>query len=130
MHAAEQTETARITPADRRAGAIAALISAVVWITAALWHPTTTYHLAPALVAAAWPVTYRVRSRVATTIGSAVTAAAGASVIAVTTTVLLAARHALDGPTVTGSDAVVAETILMIGIGAVSGFVTAVWRRR
>jgi hypothetical protein len=39
------------------AGLFASLVIGAVWMLLALWHPTMTYHLGPALVAAAWPLT-------------------------------------------------------------------------
>lgn len=61
-----------------QAGLVVTLLAAVGWFTLATANPTTSYHLAPAVVAAAWPVTRRLRAgRPLPTVTSAFTTLGG-----------------------------------------------------
>ncbi len=92
------------------------------WTVLALRSPTVTYHLAPALAAAAWPVTARVlRGR--TTLGGASRAAAGGFAVAVATTAELTALDVLRGPVLVGGDATT-EAALFAALGALWGLRT------
>lgn len=53
----EHADTLAAVPAGRSgwAGAGWTVAVALVWVALALWQPTTTWHLAPLLLAAAWP---------------------------------------------------------------------------
>lgn len=103
---------------------------AALWAVLALRSPTVTYHLAPLLVAAAWPLTHRLvlgepaRARVA-----AGTALAGL-VLALATTGLLVAANALAGPDLAGGGNAFAETLVAVGVGAAVGALAAIWPPR
>ena len=112
--------------AEPRAPPVAAgrgsAIFALLWGLLAVRMPTTTYHLAPLLVAGATPMTGRrlfgvpVRSRVAL-----VWARLGL-LVALAATEVLAYRGLLAGPDFTGGDATLAESVLLVVLGAALGW--------
>ncbi|CAN5544848.1 hypothetical protein BH10ACT10_BH10ACT10_00700 [soil metagenome] len=82
------------------AGLIWAIVVAVVWSVLVAWRPTTTWHLAPLILAAAWPWV----------VGGL------AAALALVETFYATGR--LDGPTWTGSGTPVVEALLLSGTGA------------
>ena len=113
-----------------RRGVLYSVGLAAVWLLAAAVRPEVTYHLAPALVAGALPVTIvldRGNSRGARVVGAA---AAIGFAIAVVTALLLAAAGWLEGPTIGRFTSGLSESVAGAAFGAVAGLlVTAVWRR-
>lgn len=93
----------------------------VGWVLLALWRPTTTWHLAPVLLAAAWGWVLGQDLRAGERHGAArVTAAALAGfVVTVITTLGLAGAGLLAGPTFIGVGDVVGESLLLGAVGAV-----------
>lgn len=96
------------------------LVVAVVWSVLAAWRPTTTWHLAPLILGAAWPWIvgqdsapgdHSARSRII------LSGAAGLSA-ALALTGVLSASGRLDGPTWKGSSTPVAEALLLSVVGA------------
>lgn len=109
----------------KRARAHAPLLAAVtvttVWTGLALRHPTLTYHLAPVLAAAAWPLVARaIRGRTSAAVG--VRTAGGGLLVATLATAELHTLDALRGPALIGGSATT-EALL----GAVAG---AAWGAR
>ena len=100
----------------------------VLWIVLASANPSTTYHLAPLLVAIAVPVGSVMADR--TTVG----VAAGASIIGVAltygATAGLAATDSLTGPSLLPPGGAVLEAIVFGAAGALAGFTYAIWRHR
>lgn len=99
---------------------------ALVWLIAAALRPTSTFHLAPILVAGAAPVLARGSADVpkralviATLIGAAVAAVAA---------LLLAAFDLLRGPTLLPYGGAFAEAITFILLGAVAGLAVGLLR--
>ncbi|MGH3437991.1 MAG: hypothetical protein ACRDRN_16190 [Sciscionella sp.] len=120
--AATDTDAAtRLSQGAWWGGALASLVLAAVWLLLALKDPSTTYHLAPLLVAVAWPLTRRWRTRSALPARSALGAATGGAAVALGTTALLASQHALTGPTLSGSGDALIETLIAIVVGAAIG---------
>ncbi|GAB3394184.1 glutaredoxin family protein [Amycolatopsis echigonensis] len=111
-------------------GAVLSVVVAVAWFLLATAHPATTYHFAPMLVAAAWPVTRRWRTRTVLPGRVAVRTALGGATVAMVITALLAVRHALAGPTLLGTGGALTETLIAVAMGAVFGGVLAVTGRR
>jgi hypothetical protein len=101
---------------------------AAVWAVAAAFQPTSTYHLAPLLVAALLPALAGANSKAAL----ASTAAQGAA-IAAGAAVVLAAFDLLRGPTLLPYGGALAEAATFAAIGAAGGaliaIVTALSRR-
>lgn len=101
------------------------IATAAAWIALAVNTPTTTYHFAPAVVAAAWPVARRLRLEdrlparvIAVSIG-------GGAAFAIAVTVELTLADALAGPTFFGPGGAVKETWVMAGLGSLIGLVFA-----
>ncbi len=101
-------------------GLIWTLVVAVVWSALVVWRPTTTWHLAPLILASAWPWVvgqdsasgdHSARSRIMLAGGAGLSAA-------LATTGVLSASGRLDGPTWTGSGTPVIEALLLSVGGA------------
>jgi hypothetical protein len=106
------------------------LVIGAVWMLLAVWHPTTTYHLGPALVAAAWPLTLRRRDRNGRAPWQAVVLSVlGGAAVVVAVIALLAARGAMAGPTLFGGHGAVVEALLTTAVGAAFGGWRAMRRR-
>ncbi len=111
----------------RSAGLLIALAAAVAWAGLAARTPTSTYHFAPIVIAAAW-VLFDGYSKAGTTQHKAVNFAIAGLVIAVATTLILEVKGDLQGPTFwDGSDdaPVVVEHVLFSVVGAAGGLVLA-----
>ena len=111
----------RIGLADHRRGALAAAAIAVAWIVLALWRPTVTYHLAPFLVAGAWP--FRLRNgplRVANV--DAMRGALAGFGVAVVTGLVLVAAGAMRGPTLWDQGHAMLEVVPIAAVGAFTGY--------
>lgn len=96
-------------------GLLWSVVVAVAWAALVLWRPTTTWHLAPMILAAAWPWVVgqdtspgdaAARRRIGL-------AGAGGLGIALATTGALSLTVGLDGPTWTGSGSPVVEAALL-----------------
>lgn len=103
------------------AGLTWTLVIAVAWSVLVAWRPTTTWHLAPLILAAAWPWVVGqgspsgdppARRRIMVAGGAGLSAA-------LALTGVLSAYGRLDGPTWTGSGTSVAEALLLCVVGAV-----------
>jgi hypothetical protein len=96
------------------------IAAAGVWSALALSNPTLTYHFAPLIVAAAWPVTRR------TTDGRverdrALRLAASAFALTVLTTLVLWLADAMRGPTFWTEGGAVWESVAFAFVGAAWG---------
>lgn len=100
----------------------AVLAVAVLWVVLAVRTPTTTYHLAPLLMAAAGPVTRRRLTGRPVPSRAALAVAGTGLAITVATTVVLAWLGLLAGPDLTGGTAPVVETMLLAVSGAAVGW--------
>jgi len=95
---------------------------ALAWVLLAARTPSTTYHLAPLLVATAPAVAHRWLTGAAVRSPRAIGLAVAGLAIALVTTAVLTWRGLLAGPDVTGGDGVVAETVLLALLGTVLGW--------
>jgi hypothetical protein len=109
--------------------ALVSVVAAAAWLVLAGLHPHVTYHLALLLVAGAWPLARRRLAGGPLSPRTAAVTALGGAAIALVSTALLAAVHALAGPPLTGTGSALAETLITIGIGAAGGGFLAAWRR-
>lgn len=100
----------------------------VLWIGLASANPKITYHLAPVLVAIAVPVGSTLNGRLKPP--TAVAASAIGLVLTYGTAVGLGATNHLAGPSLLPSGGAVVEAIVFGAVGAVGGFVFAIWPRR
>lgn len=103
------------------AGLTITLAVATGWFVLATGNPTTTYHFAPVLVAAAWPVGRRLRAGRALPAGAALATTAGSTALAAVTTLLLSTAGALIGPALPGIPTALTETLAGIALGAAMG---------
>ena len=92
-----------------------------MWTGLALRHPTLTYHLAPVLAAAAWPLAARI-TRGRTSVAVGLRAAGGGLLVTALATAELNTLDALRGPALIGGSATT-EALL----GALAG---AAWGAR
>lgn len=90
-----------------------------VWTGLALRSPTLTYHFAPLLAAAAWPVVARA-ARGRATVAVGLRAAGGGLLVAVLATAELHSLDALRGPALIGGSATT-EAFLNAAVGAAWG---------
>ncbi len=112
----------------RSIGLLVALLAAVAWALLAARMPSSTYHFAPMVVAAAW-VVFEGYREAGVTPRRAVNLSLAGFLIAVVATVILEVKGDLDGPVFWehGDGApVVVEHVLFSALGAVGGLVLAV----
>lgn len=116
-----QVNLERVATADYRRGALGAGLIAVAWVALAIWRPTVTYHLAPFLVAGAWP--YFLRNgplRVANI--DAMRAAAAGLALSVATALVLVGLDLMRGPTLWDRGHAMLEVIPIALVGAATGY--------
>lgn len=110
-------------PTVRRPPSVSGLlwtaVVALVWVLLAWWRPTTTWHLAPVLLAAAWPWLMGQDVRAGDRRAISRIAAAGLAGIAVTVlaTLGLAGVGLLRGPVLGGFAEVVTESLVLGALG-------------
>ena len=90
-----------------------------VWAFLASRNPELTYHFAPLVAAAAWPVA-----------GSRPDSAVVSGTLTLATSFGLAAAGSMDGPDLVGGHAALAEAVLFAVVGAAGGAAWAVSRSR
>lgn len=106
-------------------GAPFALAMAAAWVVLALLNPTTTYHFAPSIVAAAPQVARRLRAQRRLPPRDLAIGAGVGVVLALAATAGLAGAGALAGPTFFGTPHALAETLVVIAVGGVAATVFA-----
>jgi hypothetical protein len=102
---------------------------AVLWFALAVANPTTTYHFAPVIVAAAWPVGRRLRTGRALRVIPTVATALGGGLLALAMTTLLSHRDALAGPALFGLPSGLVETVAGTALGVLIGIGLSIARR-
>jgi hypothetical protein len=93
----------------------------VAWIGLAAWRPSSTFHLAPTIAAAAWPVLLR-RGPVRVAPIDAGRAALVAGILAMAVGGALAAADLLRGPTFWDSRHAIVEVPIAAIVGAYGGY--------
>jgi len=103
------------------AGLIWTLVVAVVWSLLVAWRPTTTWHIAPLILAATWPwiVGQDAAARDPSARRRIVLAAGGGLGAAWALTAVMTLAGRLSGPTWTGSGSPVVESLLLALCGSV-----------
>lgn len=93
---------------------------ALAWVLLAMWRPTTTWHLAPVLLAGAWPwvVGQDLRAGDRATASRLGWAGAAGFVVAALVTLGLARADLLRGPTVLGFRSATTEAFVLAGAAA------------
>jgi len=117
-------------PPSHISGLVWTLVVAVVWSLLVAWRPTTTWHLAPLLMAAAWPwvVGQDLSASDPTARRGVLMAGVGGLAVGSALTATLALASRLDGPTWTGSGTPVVEAFLLAGAGALAATLVGVMR--
>jgi len=105
-----------------------AVAAAVVWLLLALDRPTSTFHFAPLIVAAAWPVVTRIDTETRLSTRDAALRAGAGLVLGVAVGIVLAATDSLDGPSLWDDDSAELETFIFTVAGAGFGALYAVRR--
>lgn len=100
------------------------IVAGALWAVLAIRTPTNTFHFAPIIVAAAWPVI--ARGSQARTTRQAVATASSSTAIALGIGVALWATDRLRGPTLWHSGPAITETVLFALLGGAIGLVTQV----
>lgn len=121
MNAPAITSAERVGAADHRRAAVGSLAVAIAWIVLALWRPTVTYHLAPFLIAGAWPYLLR-RGPLRVANIDAARGAMGAFVVTIVAAMMIVAADAMRGPTLWGRGHAVLEVAPFAVAGAVTGY--------
>ncbi len=111
----------------RRAASFSAGL-AVLWVVLALVRTGTTFHLAPALVAVVFPVTYAYDTDGASTRDIGLAALAGLGLALVGTLILTVAGE-LTGSSLLPFGGAVTEAVVFAFAGAATGFVIGAIRR-
>jgi hypothetical protein len=109
-----------------RSAAAAAVGLALVWIIAAAVRPTSTYHLAPILVAGVVPILARRPERSAAFLA---TSAAAGAVVASAAALALTGFDLLRGPTLLPYGGAFAEALTFALVGAVGGLIVGTFIR-
>ena len=102
------------------AGVIWTIVVAVLWSVLVWWRPTTTWHLAPLILAAVWPwvAGQDIPSRDPTARRRILLAGGGGLSAALALTGVLSSAGRLEGPTWNGSGTPVVEALLLAAGGA------------
>lgn len=119
----------RISPLYRRPYGYAGGLAAV-WLAAAGVSGTTTYHLAPFLVAATLPIVLVFDADIAPDVRAVITGAAAGGVLALVVTAVLALTDSLQGPSLLPFGAAATESVLFALAGTAFGLVVGVLRTR
>ncbi len=92
---------------------------AAVWVVLAWLRPEDTFHLAPALVAVAFPVGHRLRVRKPLLPAQALATCIGAAINVAVPTGILAWADRLRGPSLLPTGGAVLEAVVFGAVGAV-----------
>ena len=102
---------------------------AVLWVALALIRTGTTFHLAPALVAVVFPVTFAYDSDGKASTRDLALATLGGLGLALLGTLILTVAGELTGPSLLPFGGAVTEAVIFAIAGAATGFVIGALRR-
>lgn len=128
VDAAMTTKT--IARADIRRPLMWGAMLAVLWVAVAIVQPTSTFHLAPFLIAAAPPVLFTLDEGTDTDRDSLLRVGVMSLALAIGAALVLLAIGVMDGPVFEMFPSPVVEAFVFAAIGAVSGVVVGWWRTR
>jgi hypothetical protein len=103
---------------------------AVLWVVVALIRPTSTFHLAPFLIAAAPPVLFTLEGGSRTNRATVLRLAAGGMALALAATLVVAVVGAMQGPAFEGFSGPLVEAVVFSAAGTAVGVGFAWWRMR
>ncbi len=115
------TSLERVGAVEHRRGAIGSGVIALAWVGLAVWRPTVTYHLAPFLVAGAWPFLLR-RGPLRVANADAMRAAVAAVAITIASALVLLIADAMRGPTLWDRGHAMLEVVPLALAGAATGY--------
>ncbi len=113
-----------------RRAAASSIGLAVLWVVVALLRSGTTFHLAPALVAAVLPVVFAYDGDDRTSARPIVVAALAGLVVALVATLVLAATGLMTGPSLLPFGGAVTESVVFAIAGAIGGLAIAMLHHR
>lgn len=122
--------TPAITRPDLRRVLIWSVALAGLWVVVALVRPTSTFHLAPFLIAAAPPVLFILDGDTGADRATVYRLAAVGMAIAVMATFIVAVAGAMQGPAFEGFPGPFVEALVFTAVGTVVGIGFALWRMR
>ena len=115
---------------DLRRALIWSVALAALWVVVALIRPTSTFHLAPFLIAAAPPVLFTMDGDSPTNWATVLRLAAGGMAIALAATLLVAVFGAMQGPAFEWFSGPLVEAVAFTATGTAVGIGFAWWRMR
>ena len=119
-----------VAPTDARRALAWGAMFAGLWVAVALIRPTSTFHLAPFLVAAAPPVLLVLDEGASVDRASVLRVGALSSALSIGAALLLFALGAMDGPVFEVFPSPMVEVLVFTAVGAVSGIGFGWWRTR
>ncbi len=119
-----------VAPTDARRALAWGAMFAGLWVAVALIRPTSTFHLAPFLVAAAPPVLLVLDEGASADRASVLRVGALSSALSMGAALLLFALGAMDGPVFEVFPSPMVEVLVFTAVGAVSGIGFGWWRTR
>jgi len=122
--------TQTIARTDIRRALMWGAMLAVLWMAVAVLRPTSTFHLAPFLIAAAPPVLLVMDDGAFADRAAMLRTGAISSVLALGAALLLFTIGSMDGPVFEAFPGPLAEAIAFTAMGAASGIVFGLWRTR
>jgi len=115
---------------DLRRALIWSVALAGLWVVVALIRPTSTFHLAPFLIAAAPPVLATLDGGSPTNWATVLRLAASGMALALAATLLVAVFGAMQGPAVEWFSGPLVEAVVFTAAGTAVGIGFAWWRMR
>jgi len=122
--------TQTIARTDIRRALMWGAMLAVLWMAVAVLRPTSTFHLAPFLIAAAPPVLLVMDDGAFADRAAMLRTGAISSALALGAALLLFTIGSMDGPVFEAFPGPLAEAITLTAMGAASGIVFGLWRTR
>ena len=120
------------TQALARPGLRRALVWSValagLWVVVALIRPTSTFHLAPLLIAAAPPVLFTLDGDNRADWATVLRLAAGGIALALAATFAVSVLGAMQGPPFEGFSGPLVEAVVLTAVGTAAGIGFAWWR--
>jgi len=122
--------TQALTRPDLRRALVWSVALSGLWVVVALMRPTSTFHLAPFLVAAAPPVLFALDDNNRTDWTTMFRLAGGGTAFALAATLAVSVLGAMQGPAFEVYSGPLVEAVVFTAVGSVVGIGFAWWRMR
>ena len=129
-HVEHDMTTPAIARPDLRRVLVWSATLAGLWVAVAVMRPTSTFHLAPFLIAAAPPVLFTLNGDIRVDRTTVLRLAAGGMALALTATVAVVVVGAMQGPAFEGFSGPLVEAVVFTAAGTAVGIGFASWRMR